>query len=85
MHGFKEAAYWWNVTLTKVFIENGYKQISNDKCVFVRSESNHISYSAITVGRLLLCRNTGDQYSRNDCPYGEGQWESSDEAKEIRG
>ena len=28
MHGFKEAAYWWNVTLTKVFLENGYKQMS---------------------------------------------------------
>ena len=23
MYGFKEAAYWWNVTLTKVFLENG--------------------------------------------------------------
>ena len=49
MYGFKEAAYWWNVTLTKVFLENGYKQMSKDKCVFVKSESNHISYCAITV------------------------------------
>ena len=49
MYGFKEATYWWNVTLTKVFLENGYKQMSKDKCVFVKSESNHISYCAITV------------------------------------
>ena len=25
MYGFKEAAFWWNVMLTKVFVENGYK------------------------------------------------------------
>ena len=49
MYGFKEAAYWWNVTLTKVFLENGYTQMSKDKCVFVKSESNQISYCAITV------------------------------------
>ena len=65
MYGFKEAAYWWNVTLTKVFLENGYKQMSKNKCVFVKSESNQqmskkkcvfvksesnqISYCAITV------------------------------------
>ena len=24
MYGFKEAAYWWNVLLTNVFLENGY-------------------------------------------------------------
>ena len=23
MYGFKEAAFWWNVMLTKVFVENG--------------------------------------------------------------
>ena len=49
MYGFKEAAYWWNVTLTKVVLENGYKQMSKDKCVFVKSESNHTSCCAITV------------------------------------
>ena len=49
MYGFKEATYWWNVTLTKVFLENGYKQMSKDKCVFVKSENNQISYCAITV------------------------------------
>ena len=49
MYGFKEAAYWWNVTLTKVFLENGYKLMSKDKCVFAKSENNQISYCAITV------------------------------------
>ena len=29
MYGFKEAAFWWNVMLTKVFVENGYKQMEN--------------------------------------------------------
>ena len=25
MYGFKEAAYWWNKTLSKVFLDNGYR------------------------------------------------------------
>ena len=33
MYGFKEAAYWWNKTLTKVFLDHhGYKRISKDQC-----------------------------------------------------
>ena len=35
MYGFKEAAYWWNVTLTKVFLENGYRQMSKDRCAAI--------------------------------------------------
>ena len=53
MYGFKEAAYWWNVTLTIVFLEKGCKQMSKDKSVFVKSESNQISYCAIIVDDLM--------------------------------
>ena len=49
MYGFKEAAYWWNVTLVKVFVDNGYRQLSKDQCVLVKSEGNKVSYCAITV------------------------------------
>ena len=49
MYGFKEAAYWRNVTLTKIFLENGYQQKSKDKCVFVKFEHNQILYCAVTV------------------------------------
>ena len=49
MYGFKEAAYWWNKTLTKVFLDHGYKQMSKDQCVLVKSEGNKVSYCAITV------------------------------------
>ena len=49
MYGFKEAAYWWNVMLTKVFLENGYQQMSKDKCVFVKCEHIQVSYCAVTV------------------------------------
>ena len=49
MYGFKEAGYCWNVTLTKVFLEKGYVQMSKDKCGFVKCEHNHVSYCAITV------------------------------------
>ena len=49
MYGYKEAAYWWNVTLIKVFVDNGYKQMDKDKCVLVKSEGGKISYCAITV------------------------------------
>ena len=34
---------------TKVFVENGYKQMENDKCVLVKSDSSRVSYCAITV------------------------------------
>ena len=49
MYGFKEAAYWWNVTLVNTFLANGYKQMSKDKCLMVKSEGNKVSYCAITV------------------------------------
>ena len=38
MYWFKEAAYWWNKTLTKVFLDNGYRQMSKDQCVMVKTE-----------------------------------------------
>ena len=44
MYGFKEAAYWWNVMLIKVFVDNGYRQLSKDQCVLVKSEGNKVSY-----------------------------------------
>ena len=44
MYGYKEAAYWWNVTLVKTFLANGYKQMGKDKCVLVKSEGNKVSY-----------------------------------------
>ena len=49
MYGFKEAAYWWNVMLTKVFLDGGYQQMAKDKCVLVKRDSGKVSYCAITV------------------------------------
>ena len=49
MYGYKEAAHWWNKTLTKVFIGNGYRQMSKDRCVMVKTEGDKVSYCAITV------------------------------------
>ena len=49
MYGFKEAAYWWNKLLTKVFLDNGYQQMSKDQCVLVKSEGNKVAYCAVTV------------------------------------
>ena len=40
MYGYKEAAYWWNVNLIKVFVNNGYRQMNKDKCVLVKREVN---------------------------------------------
>ena len=49
MYGFREAAFWWNVMLTKVFVENGYKQMEKDKCVLVKSDTGRVCYCAVTV------------------------------------
>ena len=49
MYGFKEAAYWWNVMLIKVFLDSGYQQMAKDKCVLVKRDSGKVSYCAITV------------------------------------
>ena len=49
MYGFKEAAYWWNKTLTKVFLDHGYRQMNKDQCVMVKSEGSKVAYCAITV------------------------------------
>ena len=74
--------------ITKVFLENGYEQMSKDKCVFVKYEHNHVSYCAITVWTtasllrpVVICFKSawgGDQYPREDCSYRKGQRESSD-------
>ena len=62
MYGFKEAAYWWNVTLTKVFLENGYKQMGKDKCVFVKGENNKVSYCAITVDDCFFAATRDEEW-----------------------
>ena len=49
MYGFKGAAHWWNVMLTKVFLDKGYIQMDKDKCVLVKREEGKVSYCAITV------------------------------------
>ena len=49
MYGYKEAAHWWNKTLIKVFMDNGYNQMSKDQCVMVKTDGNRVSYCAITV------------------------------------
>ena len=49
MYGYKEAAHWWNKTLTKVFVDDGYRQMSKDRCVMVKAEGDKVSYCAITV------------------------------------
>ena len=33
----------------KVFLDNGYRQMSKDQCVMVKTEGNKVSYCAITV------------------------------------
>ena len=35
--------------LTKVFVENGYKQMEKDKCVLVKSDAGRVCYCAVTV------------------------------------
>ena len=54
MYGFKEAAYWWNVMLVKFFVDNGYRQLSKDQCVLVKSEGNKVSYCVIAVDDCLF-------------------------------
>ena len=49
MYGFKEAAHWWNKTLIKVFLDNGYRQKSKDQCVIFKVEGGQVSYCVITV------------------------------------
>ena len=49
MYGFKQAAHYWNKTLVKVFLDNGYRQMSKDQCVMVKVEGGKVSYCAITV------------------------------------
>ena len=40
MYGFKETAYWWSKTLTVVFLDNVYRQMSKDQCVMVKTEGS---------------------------------------------
>ena len=65
MYGFKEAAYWWNVTLTKVFLENGYQQMSKDNCVFVKCEHNQVSYCAVTVDDCFFAATRDEEWIKS--------------------
>ena len=65
MYGFKEAAYWWNVTLTKVFLENGYQQMSKDICVFVKCEHNQVSYCAVTVDDCFFAATRDEEWIKS--------------------
>ena len=58
MYGYKEAAHWWNKTLSKVFVDNGYRQVSKDRCVMVKTEGDKVSYCAITVDDCFLSLRT---------------------------
>ena len=60
MYGFKEAAYWWNKTLTKVFVDNGYRQMSKDQSVMVKTEGSKVSYCAITVDDCFFAITTDE-------------------------
>ena len=59
MYGFKEAAYWWNKTLVKVFLENGYRQMGKDQCVLVKTEGSKVKLLSDYSRRLLLCDHEG--------------------------
>ena len=60
MYGFKEAAYWWNKTLTKAFLDNAYRQMSKDQCVMVKTERSKVSYCAITVDDCFFAITTDE-------------------------
>ena len=62
MYGFKEAAYWWNKTLTKVFVDNGYRQMSKDQSVMVKTEGSLVSYCAITVDDCFFAITTDEEW-----------------------
>ena len=54
MYGYKEAAHCWNKMLIEVFMDNGYCQMSKDRCVMVKTKGDKISYCIITVDDCLL-------------------------------
>ena len=56
MYGYKEAAHWWNKTLINGFMDNGYRQLSKERCVMVKTEGGKVSYCAITVDDSLRLR-----------------------------
>jgi hypothetical protein len=65
MYGFKEAAYWWNVTLVKTFLANGYRQMNKDKCVLMKSEGNKVSYCAITVDDCFFATTRDEEWANS--------------------
>ena len=57
-----QAAYWWNVTLINVFVDNGYRQMDKDKCVLVKRKGNLESYCAITVDDCFFAASRDDEW-----------------------
>ena len=75
MYGLKEAAYWWNKTLTKVFLNHGYKQMNRDQCVMVKSEGHKISYCAITVGDCFFAITRDEDWIKESIEMLKGAFE----------
>ena len=64
MYGFKEAAYWWNAMLIKVFLDGGYQQMAKDKCVLVKRDSGKVAYGAITVDDCFFVTTKDEEGSK---------------------
>ena len=62
MYGLKEAAHWWNVTLINVFLANGYRQMSKDQCVLMKSEGDKVAYCAITVDDCFFAMSKDEEW-----------------------
>ena len=75
MYGFKEAAYWWNVMLTKVFLDNGYTQMDKDKCVLVKREEGKVSYCAITVDDCFFVTTRDEDWINEQAEMLKGAFE----------
>ena len=59
MYGFREAAKYWNKTLTEVFIAAGYTACFKDSCVLWKRQGDLISICGITVDDCLFVTSRG--------------------------
>lgn len=60
LYGLKQAARNWNLTLNKMFINNGFRQSNEDKCLYILRKGDRVCYVLVHVDDLLVASNSAE-------------------------
>jgi hypothetical protein len=54
LYSLKQAALEWNLNLHQTFMKFGFRQITSDNCVYVRSHQGKLTYFGFHVDNCMI-------------------------------